>query len=33
MQQGKRNDMIFDGLSYVLDIESRKVAIIDIIHG
>lgn len=32
MQQGKRNDMIDDELSYVLDIESRKVAVVDIIH-
>lgn len=32
MQQGKRNDMIIDGLSYVLDVESREVAAVDVVH-
>ena len=32
MQQGKRYDMIIDGLSYVLDVESRKVATVNIVR-
>jgi|688.fasta_scaffold258342_1 hypothetical protein len=31
--RGRRNDMIIDVLSDVLDVESREVAIVDIVHG
>jgi hypothetical protein len=31
--RGRRNDMIIDGLSDVLDVESREVAIVDIVHS